>query len=408
MRKELFILTVIIILSITSCRKTTHETHDFPVKINLNLSEAIADSMNLSEIARNIEYIPLQTTDSALLGRFLYFTITRKNFFIKDGLRVLTFDKNGRFVNSLFRVGSGPGEANADYIAVDEAGQKVFVFDQRIRRTKVYDFSGTFIKVINKPIMPPEYLSYSIGFFNNNLLVQTIQRRNVKYLYSCFDLRNDSIRILYKNYKSYNKETEGKIQLSPYDYHYQITDSTILFKETYCDTIFSVDKNFVRSPRYIITLGKEKLDWETWCKSAFNIAGGPPNGYIVQSFAESKTYLVMVLQSYKKPQIIAFYNKQNKTTKIYKNKDLEHPFNQVYLKNDLDRLMPFTLINKNGYLSYYDGCLYSLIEANIFSGTYLSASESLKSSSQYLKRMSPVFSQINEFSNPIIIKVTLK
>lgn len=402
------LLLVFAFLSCTNIKKPAHEKIIFPITVNLNLSEAIEDSMNLSEIAEKVEYIPLQTTDSSLMGYFWNFAITKDYFFIVNELSVLTFDKYGKYINSLFRIGSGPGEANAYCIAVDEDGGKVFVYDHVIGNVKIYDFHGKYIKTIKKSIRPPGSWGYSIGFFNNNLFVQTTQRPFIKYLYSCFNLANDSIRILCKNYRSYNKTQEGKTPYSPYDYHYQITDSTILYKESYSDTIFSVNKKFIQTPRYIINLGKRKLDWDTWRECAFNLAGGPPNGYKVQSFVETESYLFLVLQSFKEPQMFVVYNKITNSTNILKNKDQDPSSRQAYLKNNLDNIIPFPPMDKDGYLFYYEGCLYSVIEATDFVRIYKSASSEIRSSSKYLRNMAPLFSKITEFSNPIIMKVYLK
>lgn len=407
MIKKLILLTFAIV-SCTNSEKPAHARLDFPKTVNLNLSEAIEDSMNLSEIAYKVEYIPLQATDSSFMGYFWNYAITKDYFFIINELSILTFDKEGKYLNSLFRTGSGPGEANAYCIAVDEDGEKVFVYDHIFDNIKIYDFHGKYIRTIKKSVRPPGSWGYSIGFFNNNLLVQTAQRPLVKYLYSCFDLANDSIRILCKNYRSYNKSHEGKRPYSPYDYHYQITDSTILYKESYSDTILAVNKKFNQTPRYIINLGNRKLDWYTWRECAFNLAGGPPNGYKVQSFVETETFLFLVLQSFKEPQMFAVFNKKAESTRIFKNRDVDPSYNQVYLKNNLDNLLPFPPMNKDGYLFYYEGCLYSVIEANDFARVYKSASSGIRSSSRYLKNMVPVFENITEFSNPVIMKVYLK
>ncbi len=407
MKKNIFLL-IFPLISCTNSEKPISEKIDFPITVNLNLSDAIEDSLNLSEIADIVEYIPLKTTDSSLMDYFWDFAITKDYFFIKNELSVLTYDKYGNYVNNLFKVGIGPGEANAYCLTVDEDGERVFIFDGKISNVKIYDFKGTYINTIKKPIRAPENWGYSIGFFNNNLLVQTTQRPLVKYLYSCFDLSNDSIRILCQNYRSYNKSQEGKIPYVPYDYHYQITDSTILYKESYNDTIFAVDKKFNQTPRYIINLGSRKLDWDTWRECAFNLAGGPPNGYKVQSFVETESFLFLVLQSFKEPQIFAVFNKITNSTRIFKNNDRDPSNKQVFLKNNLDNIIPFPPMNKSGYLFYYEGCLYSVIEAKDFMEAYLSATEKTKKSSKYLKSMESAFSSIDEFSNPIIMKVYLK
>ena len=78
------------------------------------------------------------------------------------------------------------------------------------------------------------------------------------------------------------------------------------------------------------------------------------------------------------------------------------------MKNDLDNLLPFPPMNKDGYLFYYDECLYSVIEATNFVKYFKSSPLESRTSSGYLKRMSPVLSNITEFSNPVLMKVQLK
>ncbi len=403
-----FLILVSCFISCTSPEKPVTGSIDFPVTINLNLSEAVEDSMNLSEIARKVEYIPLKTTDSSLLGYFRKFAITEDCFFIVNDLSVLIFDDEGNYINRLFSIGSGPGEAAAYCIAVDERGGRVFVYDHKLSNVKIYDFHGGYLKTMKESIRHPGTWVYSIGFFNNNLLVHTTQRPHAKYLYSSIDLSNDSIRVLCRNYRTYSKSQEKKTPYSPYDYHYQITDSTILYKETYSDTIFSVNKDFEQKARYIINLGDSKLDWETWRECAFNLAGGPPSGYMVQSFTETESYLLLVLNSYKYPQMFAVYNKNTNSTSIFRNNDYVSSTREVYLKNDLDNLIPFPPMNKDGYLFYYDGCLYSVIEAIDFVKYFKSRHSEAKSSSRYLRSMDPVLSNITEFSNPVLMKVHLK
>jgi hypothetical protein len=405
---RILLLLLFTFVSCTNREKPIPEKIAFPKTIHLELSDAITDSMNLSEIATRVDYIPLETTDSSLLHDFTDFSVTRGNFFIKDELRVMVFNNSGKFLRSLFNIGSGPGEANADFFAVDENGQRIFVHDRLINRVKVFDFNGKFIRTIRKPIMEPGYIGFSMGYFNNNLLVQTVQRIHVKYLYSCFDLENDSIHILCKNYRNYTKDNEEKIQYSPLDYQYQVTDSSILYKETYCDTIFSVNKEFFQTPRYIINLGKKKLDWNSWRVCAFNTAIGPPDGYTVKSFAESRSFLFLVLVSFTEPQMFVVYNKATKSTKIFKSPVTEHKFNQVYLKNDLDKIIPFPPMNKEGYLFYYNGNLYSVIEANFFTNIYGTTSGASIKSTKFLGKDASLLSGISETGNPIIVKVYLK
>lgn len=407
------IASSLFLLSFLSC--TTRETPEsqninFPKKIILNLSEVISDSMNLSDIAEKVEYIPLQTNDSAVLGYIYDFVITKENFFIKDELSILRYDKNGNFINHLFKVGRGPGEAGARGFTVDNIGKLVYVLDHFTGDVKIYDFSGKNINNIKKPIAPLEYRIWSIGYFYNNLFVATTQRPMTKYLYSFFNLKNDSVRILYKNYHNYDKSQENqRPAIIPKDDCYQITDTSLLFKEKFCDTIFEVKQDYSIEPRYIIDLGNRKLEWEGWRDHGmFNIAGGPPYGYWVQSFIETKSYLFIVLKSFKEPELFSMFDKRANSVKIFINKYYERTFTPVYLRNDLDNFMAFPPMNEDGNISFYDGCLYTVIDAKDFAKSYQSVSVKTRNSTKYLKKSAPSFSTITEFSNPIMMKVYLK
>lgn len=398
--------SIFLILLLQSCSEKAENKILFPKTIHLNLTD-ICDSLNLSEIAEKVEYVPLQTVDNALLSSILNFSVTDDYFFIKNESDVMIFDKKGKYLSNLFVVGNGPGEAFAYCFTVDNQGKYVYVYDHRKRDVKSYSFSGDFKGTISG-FSPKEYHVYAMGFFNNNLLVHTTQRPYVRYLYSCFDLETDSVRILCRNYREYNKSHEGKSPLSPHDYHFQVTDTSILYKETYCDTLFEVHKDFKQEARYIIDLGNNKLFWEDWRDSGmFNFATNDlPSGYKVQSFVETKSFFFIVLKSLKEPPLLAILDKQSNSVRILRNQDTSS--RQIYLNNDIDSLIPFPFMNQIGYIFYFDGWLYSIVEAKDFEKYYKSASAKIKASMKSLNDMPSTYTEITEFSNPVIMKVYLK
>ena len=406
---KIFSGALLVLLVFNSCSNKTEQY--YPVTIQLNLSNSTIDSMRLSEIAYKVEYIPLQTTQSSILSSnsFNSLVISKDNIFIQNESDVLKFNKNGNFENTLFTVGRGPEEATARCFTVDENNQLVYVFDHLTKDVKIYNFDGKFIGKIVKQINTPYHWTYSIGFFNNTLLVTTPQGPKSKYLYSCFDLRNDSIRVIYNNLREYEKSQLDKESLSPYDYAFQITDTTIMFKEWFNDTILKMGKNFKIEPKYIINLGNHQLEWKTWRDHGmFDIAGGPPIGYRIQSFCETKSYLFLTAMSFKSPQIFAVYNKNNDSVKLFTRQAFKWTSDPIYLKNDLDNIVDFPLMNRDGYFCYYDKCLYSIIEAKDFHLGYTKYATETKKSTSYLSSMTHIFNYITEFSNPVIIRIYLK
>jgi len=101
------------------------------------------------------------------------------------------------------------------------------------------------------------------------------------------------------------------------------------------------------------------------------------------------------------------FNKTTNKAGIFKNAEVKTNA-QVWVKNDLDGIAPFTPMNRSGYLFYHDDCLYCVLEAKEFSDAYGTASEQNKTSTKYLRKMATAFSSVNEFSNPVIMKVHLK
>ncbi len=409
------IYTILLTLVFFSCsnkeRKNNYESF-YSKNISFDFSEISSNALNLSEIAFKIEYIPLETTESNLLKPPNDFVVTKDWIFIKNEFEIYKFDKNGRFRGSLFKVGRGPAEAFSRYFAIDETKNLVNIFDQNLKNIKIYDYNGTLIRIIDRPIKPENYWVTSIGIFSKYLLISTDQRPGVNYLYSLYDLEDDSIHILYNNNHHY-KETQYKQRpqiIFPYDYNYQIMDSCILIKETFCDTIYGVNsKDFVLDARYIINLGNRKLNWETWRDhSMFNIAGGPPSNYWIQSFVETRNFLLMVLKSFKENQLLVCYNKLSGNIRITKRDTCSSINDPVYFNNDIDKLVPFPPMNRYGYFFYFDNSLYSLIEAKDFIEAYQSASDKTKTSTKHLQNMTKEFNRINEFSNPVLMKVYLK
>jgi hypothetical protein len=404
------VLFPIIFISCTHKQKVESPMSDFPKTIHLNLEKASNDSLILSEIAYKIEYIPLETTDISLMGNFYNYASAKEYYFIKDELKIHRFDKNGKFINTLFKVGKGPGEAAARCFTLDELNERIYVLDHFVNDIKIFDYNGKYISSIKKSITPPGDWIKSIGYFNKCLIIPTTQLPISKYLYSYLDLANDSIRIFYKNYHNYLK-TQEKLNplVIPDDFNYLIMDTCIMFKEKFCDTIFKVNKKFVIEPRYIIDLKNRKLTWESWRDHGmFNLEAGLPHGYWVQSFAETNNSLFMVLKSFREPELFVNYTKKTDSVQIFSNKFFERPSSQVYIKNDLDRVLPFPPMDEDGLIFYSNNCMFSIVEASVFANGFKSISNDKNNLTKYLKNMATEFSSITEYSNPVIMKVYLK
>jgi DNA-binding beta-propeller fold protein YncE len=71
------------------------------------------------------------------------------NIFVADGYgnsRIVKYDKNGKFVKSWGKRGTGPGEFNTPHSVVIDAKGLVYVADRENKRIQIFDSDGRFVK----------------------------------------------------------------------------------------------------------------------------------------------------------------------------------------------------------------------------------------------------------------------
>jgi hypothetical protein len=102
--KILFLILLVICISCSSDR-------DNPGVITIDVeSPAATEIKNISEIATDVRYIPLETHPDALMRFVNYLKTGNDKFYISTVLEILCFDKNGKFLYKLNQQGRGPGE----------------------------------------------------------------------------------------------------------------------------------------------------------------------------------------------------------------------------------------------------------------------------------------------------------
>ena len=409
----IILLSALIILTLSGCNITGNNKKPRPsgiISIRINPVEAIKDQINLSQIADKIEYIPLQTTDSSVIGSFPDLKVAGDLIFVREQNGILVFTEEGQFIRRLFTVGNGPEESIGRSFAIDEERREVYVYDIYKRDGNIYDFEGKFLGDFNKQLCDPDAWISDIGLFRSNIFVSIPIRQGTEYLFSCYDLRNDSIIVLQKNPYGFTAAQADMVpQIVPSNNGFQITDTHIYFKDMYSDTIFKTDKNFKTEPYCVVDLGNEKLRWEDFRDNGmFDFTAGPPRGYWVESFVDTKSYLILYIQSFTDPELMCIYDKKSGEQIVASNREYKASSQQVLMRNDLDHLTSLPPMSSTGRFYYYNGCLYSITEAKNFVDVYMNAPEEVKKSTDYLRSMEQVFSAMDELDNPLIMKVHLK
>lgn len=159
-----FIASLILML-LFSCGKKTNNENNTTVSVNLDNVKAISGS-----VVQDVTYIPLETTDSCLIGRISKIIYRNGKFYIFDkeqNNNVTVFDKEGNYLFSVNKYGEAPGQ----YIEpmdmdVDEAGN-IYIFDNTNQRIlKFVENSSDAVDIL--PI--GEYFS-DFAYINSDLFL---------------------------------------------------------------------------------------------------------------------------------------------------------------------------------------------------------------------------------------------
>lgn len=103
--------------------------------------------VDLKEIA-DVEYVPLETTDSSLLTRMCSVYSISDNYIITYDMYsgdIFVFNRLGRFLRKINKLGNGPGEyVNLSGLVVDFKTEEFLVRDYPRKKVHIYSFDGVY------------------------------------------------------------------------------------------------------------------------------------------------------------------------------------------------------------------------------------------------------------------------
>lgn len=88
-------------------------------------------TQKLSDMADNLQAIPLETTDSCLLSGYLQIWIGNKYIVTADRENMHLFNRNGKHIRQLMNRGKGPGQFQyINSFTVDESKERLYYCEQ--------------------------------------------------------------------------------------------------------------------------------------------------------------------------------------------------------------------------------------------------------------------------------------
>lgn len=266
MSKKLFCISVTILSIIISCTHKPKITNYTIANNNVDISGSLnkKDSVSLSSVACDINYVQLQSDSSCYLGRILYHhefvKFSDERIFISDENNLFCFDKKGKFLTQFGSKGRGPSEfVDFEGFVILEDKKQVAILTNALRKVMFFDFQGNHLRNIKIDFWPT-----SFSYFNNHLVfVSSSGRRHLTdyYTLSVMSLNGELIKRLIFRENEKQLEKKDKMKLGTNNQCY-VMNNTLYYWEFNYDVIWEITTDFVATPQYSIFYGDDKIPFE--------------------------------------------------------------------------------------------------------------------------------------------------
>ncbi|MEG0454545.1 MAG: 6-bladed beta-propeller [Bacteroides sp.] len=123
-----------------------------------------------------VEYVPLETNDSALLGNFPILLIGDTLITNDKSANILFFNKEGKFLRSFNRKGASGEEYTTEYLDVicDAIAGEIFILDRFAYRIQVYDSKGGYKRTLKLPFEKIQFASVIFEYDKDFLFAENV------------------------------------------------------------------------------------------------------------------------------------------------------------------------------------------------------------------------------------------
>ncbi|MBN2635720.1 MAG: 6-bladed beta-propeller [Prolixibacteraceae bacterium] len=266
------LLTLILAFSLFACnQQTSKNTSDTEKEdeftepsafFTIDFAEIIKHKrdVNLSEIAKSVEFIPLENNQESMLGNIMDVKLTPEYIFIKHtGSPLLTqFDQNGKFIRHIGTEGRGPKEYGLMRIfSLDEKHRLIYIQTNWTRKILVYNFEGEYIKTIRYPAVERLHnvwardsfmMSYGSPYSGNDL-----------YTFLETSLSGDTTQTI-ANHIFWDKKEDRSVSNSYWGRNeFYWVENKLHMKGWYNDTVYTYNNENKIVPKFLVDLKEHKI-----------------------------------------------------------------------------------------------------------------------------------------------------
>ena len=159
MKKQIMLGGLLLLLGSCTPQKKANDPNAIDIAVSLeHLTE-----LKTSQLGKQIRYIPLETTDSSLIGNSYSIKLSKDHIFVSTNGRCLSFNKQtGKYLGSIGHKGEDPqGYSNANCF-IHPHTNNLYFYRQPDKLVK-YDTKGNYLGQVHLPqkISPSLYFTFS-------------------------------------------------------------------------------------------------------------------------------------------------------------------------------------------------------------------------------------------------------
>ena len=348
----------------------------------INLAKAISESpkeIMLNELASDIRYVPLETTDDCLMNNEFYIMQYTGEDIITSG--IFHFDKNGKFLNKIGSKGQGPEEYLQGLFAFGDWENKL-LYVQNWTTLTCYGFDGTFVR----SVPTPQLNMGAAGLFDKNHILYSndiyyADKANPIQLYMV-DSQNGKTVSKWRGHLEENKKYGMILTSRDFMYNY---DNSLFYKPALENVIFKILSPKKRQLVYKFDCSGKDID-----VSADEVDPKKRFQFLSVYWAKETAQYLFVNYGMKNISRLGIYDKEKKT------------FTNVTIKDNLaggyDIHPAWTSDDNHLLMVYYAGGLLQDKEKRYSTGLL----------PERKKELDELLKNIKEDDNPVVILVTLK
>lgn len=348
----------------------------------INLAKAISESpkeIMLNELASDIRYVPLETTDDCLMNNEFYIMQYTGEDIITSG--IFHFDKNGKFLNKIGSKGQGPEEYLQGLFAFGDWKNKL-LYVQNWTTLTCYGFDGTFVR----SVPTPQLNMGAAGLFDENHILYSndiyyVDKANPIQLYMV-DSQNGKTVSKWRGHLEENKKYGMILTSRDFMYNY---DNSLFYKPALENVIFKILSPKKRQLVYKFDCSGKDID-----VSADEVDPKKRFQFLSVYWAKETAQYLFVNYGMKNISRLGIYDKEKKT------------FTNVTIKDNLaggyDIHPAWTSDDNHLLMVYYAGGLLQDKEKRYSTGLL----------PERKKELDELLKNIKEDDNPVVILVTLK